>query len=230
MDLFKGEQQKNVDFAFLEALKMTRVDSRQRVTLIYDIACQYFIHLKDRIGDHLPTGLVVDRAIGLFHVHAHKDTCFFRYSPAFIPHLGVVIGEILEPLWSELNKISVSMRTASLAQRDEVLDDHATDSNHRKALGMTASLCRSYQQAIPLAKETERYFEDLSVVAGRSAVDHWEETISRAESIRHLDKSAMDIYGAKLNTISAPMNSAPNSPLSALEEWIDFALVVKEKQ
>ncbi|KIL56276.1 hypothetical protein M378DRAFT_40062, partial [Amanita muscaria Koide BX008] len=51
----------------------------------------------------LPTSLAVDRAIGLFHVHAHKDECFFRYATSFIPGAGVVAGEILESLWSSLN-------------------------------------------------------------------------------------------------------------------------------
>jgi hypothetical protein len=41
VDLFQGEQQKNVDFAFLQALKTTRVDPEQGVMLIYDIVCQY---------------------------------------------------------------------------------------------------------------------------------------------------------------------------------------------
>ena len=44
VDLFRGEQQKNVDFAFLQALKTTRVDPEQGVMLIYDIVCQYIIH------------------------------------------------------------------------------------------------------------------------------------------------------------------------------------------
>ena len=39
-NLFRGEQQKNVDWAFLQALKTTKVAERQGAMLIYDIACQ----------------------------------------------------------------------------------------------------------------------------------------------------------------------------------------------
>jgi ATP-dependent exoDNAse (exonuclease V) beta subunit len=39
VDLFRGEQQKNVDFVFLQALKTTRVDLQQGVMLIYNIVC-----------------------------------------------------------------------------------------------------------------------------------------------------------------------------------------------
>ena len=40
VDLFRGEQQKNVDWAFLESIRTTNVDPDQGVMLIYDIACQ----------------------------------------------------------------------------------------------------------------------------------------------------------------------------------------------
>lgn len=140
VDLFRGEQQKNVDWAFLEALRTTNVQGDQRVLLYYDIICQYFIYLLERIGHLLPPELEIDRAIGLFHVHDHKEKCFYRFASSFIPGAGVVAGEILESLWAGLNRISPSTRTATLAHRAEVIDDHASDSNHKKALGMGKSI------------------------------------------------------------------------------------------
>lgn len=136
VDLFRGEQQKNVDWSFLEAIRTTGVHRDQLLMLIYDIACQYFVHLYDRIGHLLPAGLEIDRAIGLFHVHDHKDQCLYRFASSFIPGAGIVAGEILESLWSVLNTIAPKTRTATLAHRAELLDDHASDSNHKKALGM----------------------------------------------------------------------------------------------
>ena len=136
VNLFRGEQQKNVDYAFLQALKTTNVETSQGALLLYDIVCHYFIHFYERVGELLPAGLQVDRGIGLFHVHGHKDECFFRYSPFFIPGTGVVSGEILESLWAGMNTITPAMRTATLAHRAEMMDDHACDSNHKKLLGM----------------------------------------------------------------------------------------------
>ena len=112
------------------------VDPIQGLLFIYDIVCQYIIHLRDRIGHLLPPDLKIDAAIGLFHVHGHKDTCFFRYATSFIPGAGVVAGEILESLWSVLNAITPAMRTATLAHQAEIMDDHMTDFNHKKSLGM----------------------------------------------------------------------------------------------
>lgn len=47
----------------------------------------------------------------------------------------MIDGEILETLWSVLNDISRSTRTATLAHRMEVLDDHMGDSNWKKIIG-----------------------------------------------------------------------------------------------
>jgi Kyakuja-Dileera-Zisupton transposase len=131
-----GEQQKNTDWGFLQAILTTNIDTRQGLLFIYDIVCQYIIYLMTRIGHLLPAGLIVDAAIGLFHVHGHKDQCFFRYATTFIPGAAVVAGEILESLWSTLNSVTPAMRTATLAHRAEIMDDHMTDSNHKKMLAM----------------------------------------------------------------------------------------------
>jgi hypothetical protein len=136
VNLPRGEGQPPVDFSFIQSLLTTKVDPEQAAMLIYDIVCQYFIYLYYRIGHLLPPGLVIDRAIGLFHVHGHKDVCFFRYAPSFIPGTGVVAGEILESLWANLNTITPSMRTATLAHRAEMIDDHANNSNYKKMLAM----------------------------------------------------------------------------------------------
>jgi hypothetical protein len=141
VDLYLGEGQKHIDFAVLQLFFKTFFDPEQAAMLIYDIVCQYFVHVKERIGHHLPAGLMFDRAIGLFHVHGHKDECFFRYAPSFIPGTGIVAGEILESLWSSLNQITPSMRTATLAHRTEVIDDHANNSNYKKMLGMGMRNC-----------------------------------------------------------------------------------------
>ena len=151
VDLCFGEQQKNIDFAFLQGLITNCVDPEQGVMLIYDIVCQYIIHIWDCIGVHLPAGLTIDQAIGLLHVHGHKDECFFRYAPSFIPGSGIVAGGILESLWSLLNSISLTVRTATLPHRAEMLDDHATDLNHKKMLGMTVTLCSKSQEALEIS-------------------------------------------------------------------------------
>ena len=95
----------------------------------------------------LPEGLTLDCAIGLFHVHGHKEQCFFHYATTFIPGAAITVGEILEMLWSLLNAITPTVRTSTLAHWAKMIDDHATDSNHKKMLNIgeqSVSNC-SYQ-------------------------------------------------------------------------------------
>jgi hypothetical protein len=231
VDLFKGEQQKNADFSFLMALKHTNVHPDQTVLLIYDIVCQYIVYLQERIGQHLPPGLVIDAAIGLFHVHAHKEQCFFQFAPTFIPGTGIVSGEILESLWSSLNSISPMARTATIAHRAETLDDHANDSNHKKTIGMVSSLCRSYSHAEDMLDHATKYYQNLTNQAGMVAVDKWTEDIESAEKNRGDDVGVMDIYAAKLavdpSNIAQP-ETGTQAPRSV--SWIELSLGVEEKQ
>lgn len=231
VDLFKGEQQKNVDFALLKALNSTSVAPEQGVLLIYDIACQYFVHLRDRIGTHLPSGLDIEAAIGLFHVHAHKDQCFFQYATSFIPGAAIVAGEILESLWSTLNSISPTARTATLAHRAEMLDDHANDSNHKKSLGIISTLCRSHYTAIDMLEHAKAYYQNLTDQAPKTAVEKWKHDIEEAELNRKYDIASMDIYAAKLEeTNHEAGHPAPGTSGSTLSSWMELSLAVEEKQ
>jgi hypothetical protein len=193
VDLFLGEGQKNVDFSLLRAIELTHVDPEQGLLFIYDIVCQYIVHFFDRIGVHLPEGLHVDAAIGLFHVHGHKDDCFFRFATSFIPGAGVVAGEILESLWSSLNSISPSTRTATLAHRAEIIDDHATDSNIKKMFGIVPTLCKNHDKAIDMLENARDYFDKLTMQSGTLAVAKWKHDIEEAEASRSDNLPAMDI-------------------------------------
>lgn len=126
----------NMDWSLCEALATTHVGRIKCAMDIYDIACQYWVHLQERIDMnpflHLPEDIQLIFAIGLFHVHGHKDECLYRWATSYVPGAGVVDGEVLETLWSVLNTVSGGTRTASLAHRTEILDDHMNDSNWKK--------------------------------------------------------------------------------------------------
>ena len=83
----------------------------------------------------LPTGLThIAKAIGLFHVHGHKDECFAWYAPTFIPGAGIVDGEIIDTLWEPLNPIAPLARKASPKHCWEIMDDHINHSNWKKLI------------------------------------------------------------------------------------------------
>ena len=201
VNLFKSEQQKNVDFALLQAVRMAGVDPGQGFMIMYNIACQYSIHLFDRIGDKLLMGLMVDQAISLFHVHAHKDQCFFQYAPCFIPGSSVTAGEILESMWSGLNGVLPTTGTAILAHCTEVLNDHMSNSNHKKMLEMVRNLCRQHKKASETLASSKCYFEQLSHAANPAIVHCWECDIEHAEAMRLTWPQVMDIYGNEIHSV-----------------------------
>jgi len=84
----------------------------------------------------IPENLQIHYAIGQFHIHGHQDACLYRWGSQYVPSAGVIDGEVLETLWSVLNSVSSSTRTASLAHRSEILDDHMSDNNWKKILNI----------------------------------------------------------------------------------------------
>lgn len=108
---------------------------------IYDIGCQYHRNLLRRIMEspklELPDKIEFIQAIGLFHVHGHQDSCLYQFATTYIPGAAIVDGEILETLWAVLNNVSRSTRTASMAHRSEILDDHMGDSNWKKLVNIS---------------------------------------------------------------------------------------------
>lgn len=128
----------NMDWSLCEALATTNIGRIRHVLHIYDINCEYWKKLSERINTNemlsIDEHIVLIHAIGLFHIHGHKDDCLYRWATNYVPGAGVVDGEVLETLWSVLNTVSAATRTASLAHRTEILDDHMNDSNWKKML------------------------------------------------------------------------------------------------
>ena len=106
--------------------------------VLYDVWCFYHVHLSKRLEQSpalsLPNDLTITGGVGQFHVHAHRQQCYPRFSPNFIPGAGVQLIEIIEILWIETNEVSGSTRGMSTGHRQEFLDDHMNDSNWYKVI------------------------------------------------------------------------------------------------
>jgi len=63
---------------------------------------------------------------------AHIKECFYKYSLNFVEGSGQIDGEIMETLWSIMNKVSGITRSMSWAHRQEMLDDYMEDGNFKK--------------------------------------------------------------------------------------------------
>ena len=112
-----------------------------------------------------------------------------------------------------------------------MLDDHASDSNHKKTLGIVSSLCRSHSTAVDMLDHARTYYRNLTDQVGIVAVEKWIFDIEAAERHRKYDLSVMKIYAAKLDNNDDddrhPATGIPNTPLSI---WMELSLTVEEKQ
>lgn len=115
--------------------------------MCYDIACQWFKNFGSRLQRGapylaLPNTLKLSDiipAVGKFHLGAHVLKCFVYFSLLFIKGSGQNDGEVLERLWSILNKAAMNTRGMSTAFRRETLDWHMNFLNWLKCLSSRMS-------------------------------------------------------------------------------------------
>jgi hypothetical protein len=128
-----------MDYSIFKALNFN-MEGIKAALISYDVMCQWSVHMMSRLARSphlkLPDDLELRLAIGLFHIHGHRDTCLARYSPSFIEGGRQIDGETIETLWAPLNEISRSTRGMSTSHRREVIDDHMNDSNWKKLVGV----------------------------------------------------------------------------------------------
>jgi hypothetical protein len=130
----------NVDYSVCNALHFN-TDGLSESLVIYDVMCQYLVHFDRRVQD-LPRHLLLDPnmkifgAIGKFHLADHVDSCFSKWTLNFMKGAGHIDGEIMETLWSGMNKVSGAARSMSKAHRQETLDDYMRDANWKKTVGI----------------------------------------------------------------------------------------------
>ena len=130
----------NVDYSVCNGLNFNSRGLTERL-LVYDVNCQYLVHFEDRLkdaSDYLwrDPDMKLLGAVGKFHLADHVDTCFSKWTLNFMKGAGHIDGEIMETLWSGMNKVSGAARSMSKAHRQETLDDYMRDSNWKKTVGI----------------------------------------------------------------------------------------------
>jgi len=61
-----------------------------------------------------------------------------------------------------------------------MLDDHATDSNHKKMLGMTVTLCSKSREALEMSTQLSKHHAKLTAAFGQQAIKRWEDEVTAA--------------------------------------------------
>ncbi|KAN0131053.1 hypothetical protein V8E53_011186 [Lactarius tabidus] len=196
VDFQKGERQINMDYSLCKALSYN-MESIPVALVMYDIMCQYKVHLKERVERSpelsIPDSLELRTGIGLFHIHGHQDSCLPRFSPSYIPGAKQVDGEIIETLWAPLNNISRSIRGMSLPHCQEVLDAHMNHSNWKKMVRIVPSLLTRWKRLQAGLESSAEAFQSLSLRLEKHT-SKWLTQDQQAQIDRNVDPSAMDMY------------------------------------
>ena len=136
-----------MDYSLCQALQFSNISEIESIVIYYDVNCMYSKSLPLRVKRspflNIMEHIKITPGIGLLHVAEHKPECTPRYAPTFIRSAGQVAGEIIESLWSGLNRCASATRTASDANRAETLDDHMNENNWRKLVNI-GKLCIRY--------------------------------------------------------------------------------------
>ncbi|PCH39311.1 hypothetical protein WOLCODRAFT_85463, partial [Wolfiporia cocos MD-104 SS10] len=229
VDFQKGERQMNMDYVLSQATiphvrqaVLCHMKGIHKVLLMYDIMCQYQVHLQDRVRDNpylsIPDGLQIQGGIGQFHVHGHQSKCYPRYSPAFMEGAGQLDGEVIETLWAPLNNISGSTRGMSTAHCREVIDDHMNDLNWKKMTGLVPSLFRKWKKAM------------VSITSSTVELRDMEATASNTKLMK-CDTENHPCPPAQRGTPIIPQTSPPGArPSSPTRQAIQLKMMKEESQ
>jgi len=136
-----------MDYIIFSAIRTSGAPWRS-ITLSYDIACQYFAKLWDRLnGPNFPPSLRVNRdaielkpAIPKFHLAAHEERCHTKYSLNLQPGAGRLDGEVIERDWAKLGGAANSTKEMSAGSRRDTLDDICGDMNYVKLKSTSMSV------------------------------------------------------------------------------------------
>jgi hypothetical protein len=110
------------------------------LTISYDIACQWKIHLKERLEKlpsdmQLPQDIKVQCALPVWHAGSHNESCQNENSLSFKPGVGKSDGEGVERTWFRLNSAAAFTKDAGNGQRADTLEGMVDDNNFLKNMG-----------------------------------------------------------------------------------------------
>ncbi|KAG1844382.1 hypothetical protein F4604DRAFT_1596194 [Suillus subluteus] len=164
-DLQKGEKYINMDYIVFSAL--STLSTAPIVNFSYDIACQWYKKLWQRVSTALPLQLQPNRTqttfnffVPKFHIAAHIPACQTNFSFNWTPGVGRTDGEVPERGWADINHIASSTKEMGPGSRRDILDDHFGDWNWKKVASLGTS-SKMIKEAVKAEKEHRHALTEL---------------------------------------------------------------------
>ncbi|KAF7321401.1 CxC2 domain-containing protein [Mycena kentingensis (nom. inval.)] len=152
----------NMDYILASLLR--HIHARLRKVLSYDIACQWWKDLKERL-EKLPPLVRLHLILSLtrfvvpkMHIIAHIVLCRLLFDLRLVPGSGQTDGEGIERLWASIAGLAASSKLSGHGARADLLDDHWSFWNWCKFVGLPALLRRRRDNArVQLQKQEESF-------------------------------------------------------------------------
>ncbi|KAK7015057.1 hypothetical protein R3P38DRAFT_2787170 [Favolaschia claudopus] len=200
-DLQKGERFANMDYIFGSILR--HLNARLRKIVSYDIVCQWFKFLLERMKN-LPPLVRMTLILELFrfvipkmHIHAHTLDCQVKFSLNLVPGSGQTDGEGIERPWANIGAIASSTRVSGPGARHDALDAHWSFWNWLKTIGLPSILRRRLDAARKEAAQQCEAFEAFTLQQV-DRVPVWKKIVEDFER----DPSQKNPYGMKISGLT----------------------------
>jgi hypothetical protein len=130
------------DYSFCQAVKYwtSKGYPGWMVHLVYDVGCSWFINFFKRVAENSTLSwddrMKVIVSVGKWHLSAHVDSCFCQFSLNFVTGAGLIDGEVMETIWSQLNAMAIMARAMTAGHRRAVINRQLGDMNFKKMISM----------------------------------------------------------------------------------------------
>ncbi|KAH9482659.1 hypothetical protein JR316_0004759 [Psilocybe cubensis] len=177
----------------------------KRIFVSYDIACQWYKNIWQRMGTMLPAPMHISSSVDniqflvpKFHIAAHIQECILKFSFNTTKYVGRTDGEAPERGWSATNALATSTREMGPGFRRDTLDDHFNDWNWKKITGLGASLLKKIKKAVPQAAEHMSQRRQFESVLPTDDIKKWTQEVELWE----LSKSSPNPYQALVKSMT----------------------------
>ncbi|KAF8215246.1 hypothetical protein K438DRAFT_1955238 [Mycena galopus ATCC 62051] len=161
-DLQKGERYVNIDYIFASILRHWH--SRLRKIVSYDIVCQWFKNLEERLLllpplVRLQACMAIMRfVIPKLHIKGHLGDCQIEFSLNYVPGSAQTDGEGIERPWANIGGVASSTREMGPGSREDTLNCHWGYWNWEKILGLAERLrTRTDKAQLEYASQMEAF-------------------------------------------------------------------------
>ncbi|KAJ7238471.1 hypothetical protein C8J57DRAFT_1528783 [Mycena rebaudengoi] len=182
--LQRGERFVNMDYIF--ASLMRHLHHKLFKVISYDIACQWWKYLRDRLLT-LPSNMwlaiiltMMRFVIPKMHIKGHTLACQVLYSLSWLLGAGRTDGEGIERPWVSIGGIATSIRDIGPGSWRDVLDNHWSFWNWWKVVSLASLLRTRLDAAVIERVEQTKAFKVFSAEQAER-IPAWKEMVHEFE-------------------------------------------------